>query len=212
MKSFVSLSRILLTLLGASLLSFGLYNIHAPSGITEGGIFGLTLLLDHHFGISPSITSLIANALCYGFGIRVLGREFLFYSLLAGGWFSVSYALLELTPPLFPFLTGLPLASALLGALFIGVGAGLCVRCGGAPSGDDAFAMAAARRLHLDIRYLYLLSDLLILSLSLTYIPIGKILYSLLTVVLSGQIIGLMQKFPRRRKKTDGEYPAFRKI
>ena len=38
----------------------------------------------------------------------------------------------------------------------------------------------------------YLFSDLTVLLLSLTYIPLEKILCSLLTVVLSGQIIDLV--------------------
>jgi uncharacterized membrane-anchored protein YitT (DUF2179 family) len=50
------------------------------------------------------------------------------------------------------------------------------------------------------IQHLYLISDLTVLLLSLTYIPLGKILYSLLTVVLSGQIIGLLQKTPQKQK------------
>ena len=34
-------------LLGSAILAFGLYNVHALSGVTEGGILGLTLLLHH---------------------------------------------------------------------------------------------------------------------------------------------------------------------
>ena len=56
MKNFVTLPRVLLSILGGAILAFGLYNIHAPSGITEGGILGLVLLLDHHFSVSPSLS------------------------------------------------------------------------------------------------------------------------------------------------------------
>lgn len=35
-----------------------------------------------------------------------------------------------------------PLLAAILGALFVGIGVGLCVRAGGAPGGDDALAMS----------------------------------------------------------------------
>ncbi|MBR3842913.1 MAG: YitT family protein, partial [Christensenellaceae bacterium] len=67
------------------------------------------------------------------------------------------------------------------------------------PSGDDALAMSLSKILKIRIEKVYLATDLVVLFLSLSYIPIGKILYSLLTVVLSGQIIGLIQKL----KKTD---------
>ncbi len=199
MKRFVTLPRVLLSILGGAILAFGLYNIHAPSGITEGGILGLTLLLDHHFSISPALSSLLLNLLCYGFGIRILGKDFLFYSMISGGSFSLFFALCERFPPLFPFVCDKPLLAALLGAVFIGVGVGLCVRCGGAPSGDDAFSMAASRLLKVDIRLCYLFSDLLVLGLSFTYLPFERLIYSLLTVILSGQLVGLMQ--PKKKKE-----------
>ncbi len=41
-------------LLGAAVLSFGLFNVHSQSRITEGGILGLTLFLHHWTGISPA--------------------------------------------------------------------------------------------------------------------------------------------------------------
>ena len=41
--------------LGSSILAMGMCNIHAHSGVTEGGVLGLTLLLEHLFAISPAI-------------------------------------------------------------------------------------------------------------------------------------------------------------
>ena len=39
----------LVSIFGSAFLAFGLYNVHALSGVTEGGVLGLTLLLDHWF-------------------------------------------------------------------------------------------------------------------------------------------------------------------
>ena len=41
------------------------------------------------------------------------------------------------------------------------------------------------------------------LVLSLTYIPVTRIAYSLLTVILSGQIIGLMQRVGVKNSSSD---------
>lgn len=188
-----------LTLLGAAIMAFGMSNIHAFSGVTEGGVLGAMLLIHHWLHLSPAVTSLVLNGACYLLGWRTLGKEFIFYSLLAGGGFSLFYALCEPFAPVWPTLVESPLASALIGAVFIGVGAGLAVRAGGAPSGDDALAMSLSRILKWDIQWIYLISDLTVLTLSLTYIPPMKLLYSLLTVLLSGQIIGWIQKFPAKQ-------------
>lgn len=52
---------------------------------------------------------------------------------------------------------------ALAGAVFVGIGAGLCVRISGAPGGDDALAMSLSHLTGLDIQWIYLGSDLLLL-------------------------------------------------
>lgn len=191
--------RVLLALLGAAIQAVGLCNIHAFADVTEGGVLGATLLLEHWFRISPALSALVLNALCYLAGFRTLGRGFLGWSLLCGAAYSVFYALMEPFAPLWPGIVASPLCSAVIGALFIGVGAGLCVRVGGAPGGDDALAMALSRLTKVGIQWIYLFTDALVLGLSATYIPLPKLGWSLLTVVLSGQIIGVVQRIGDRR-------------
>lgn len=203
----IRVSSIGLALFGSCILAFGLYQIHSVSGITEGGVLGLTLLLHHWLGLSPAISGFILNGLCYTIGFRALGKKFLFYSAVSGIGFSLFYSIFEIFPRMWAFGTNptdLILAS-IAGAVFVGIGAGLCVRVGGAPSGDDALAMAISAKARLSIQWAYLISDLIVLGLSLTYIPVSKLVYSLLTVVLSGQIIGMISKIGRRKGKQCAE-------
>lgn len=186
---------VLLSILGGGVLAFGLYNIHSLSGVTEGGALGLTLLLNHWLGISPAWSGLIINFCCYAYGLRTLGRSFLIWSAIGGGSFSAFYAVFEQFPRLWPELAGHPLLAAVLGAVFVGVGCGLCVRSGGAPTGDDALAMGLSKGLKLPIERVYLLTDLTVLGLSLSYLPLSRIACSLLSVMLSGKIIGVIQRW-----------------
>lgn len=183
-------------LLGNIILAFGLYHVHAQTGVTEGGILGVMLLLKYWFHISPAYSSFVLDILCFAFGYKVLGKGFLKYSLAAILTFSVSYRIFEIFPPLWPELSLHPAAAAVVGACFVGVGVGLSVRAGGAAGGDDALAMALHALTQVDIQWIYLASDLTVLLLSLTYIPFERILWSLVTVILSGQIIGWIQKIP----------------
>ena len=190
----------------SALQAFGMYNIHALSGVTEGGVLGATLLLNHWLHISPALSGFVLNGACYLLGWRTLGREFIGYSLIAATGFSLGYGLCEQFPPLWPEIAGHPLLAAVIGALFIGIGAGLCVRSGGATCGDDALAMSLSKILHKPIEQIYLVCDLTILLLSLSYIPLRRIAYSLLTVILSGRIIGWIQKISvtiQHNKKSD---------
>lgn len=181
-------------LIASGILAFGLYNVHSFSGVTEGGVLGMTLLLENIFSISPSLSGLILNVICYLMGWKLLGRRFLFYSGVSSLGFSLFYRICESFDPLFPQLADMPLTSAIIGALFVGVGAGLCVKAGGASGGDDALAMSISHLTKIKIQWVYLLTDFTVLGLSISYIPLSKLVYSVITVLLSGQIIGLIQK------------------
>jgi len=185
--------RCIITVCSSAFLAFGLFQVHSLSGVTEGGVLGMTLLLEHWFGISPAISGAVLNLLCYLMGWRLLGEEFIAYSLMATSSFSLSYAFFEQFDPLWPQLADMPLTAAVLGAIFVGIGAGLCIRVGGAPGGDDALAMSISHLSGWKIEWVYLLTDITVLSLSLSYIPLGRMKYSFLTVILSGQIIGWLQ-------------------
>ena len=193
---------ILILFFASAFQAFGMYHIHALADITEGGVLGATLLLEYWFHISPAITSFLMNAVCFALGFRILGKEFIVCSAIAALGYSIGYALWEQFPPLWPEIVQYPLLAAVLGALFIGIGAGLCVRSGGATCGDDALAMSLSHITKIPIQWIYLISDLSVLLLSLTYIPLGRIVYSLITVILSGQIIGWIQRIPHRKEET----------
>ena len=193
-------SNCLIIILGSIIQAIGIYNVHAISNVTEGGVLGLTLLLKQWFALSPAVTSLVINAFCYALGWKTLGKSFIAYSALSIGTYSAAYAFLEQFSPLWPGIADYPLIAAIAGALFIGIGAGICVRAGGATAGDDALAMSLNRITGWPIERIYLISDLTVLVLSLSYIPMKRIAWSLLTVVLSGQIIGLIQKTNKKEQ------------
>lgn len=182
-------------LIGAFILAFGMYNIHSRTIITEGGIWGIELLLDHWFKISPAMTAPILDGICYALGIYFLGKEFILKSAVGTLGFACFYALLECFPPLLPDMSGAPFAAAIVGAIFVGIGAGLVVSQGGACAGDDALALSISKKLKCKISTAYLSTDITVLLLSLTYIPFSEIIYSFITVLLSGWIIEIVQNF-----------------
>ena len=198
MFSLIKPKKCALALLGSAILAFGLYNVHALSGVTEGGVLGMTLFLYHWVGLSPAVTGLVMNAICYLIVWNLMERILSTNPSCRGADYSLFYAIVEQFDPLWPQLADHPLLAAVLGALFVGCGVGLSVRAGGAPGGDDALAMSISKLTRWDIQWAYLISDLVVLALSATYIDLSRLGCSLLTVILSGQIIGLVQRVGRR--------------
>ena len=113
---------------GAAVLTFGLHNIHAQTGITEGGVLGLLLFVNHWTGLPASVVSPVLDLLCYLLALRFLGGQFIRTSLISTAAVALCFKFWESFPYLLPDLSGAPLAAALLGGVFVGVGVGVIVR------------------------------------------------------------------------------------
>lgn len=185
----LSSRRVLLLMLGAMIFSFGIHNIHQRTNITEGGVIGLMLLIEHWLHISPAYITPVLDVLCYVAAIKFLGLGFIKLSLISTGFISLFYKIWEQFPFMLPDLSHHPLVAAILGGAFVGVGIGIILRQGGSGGGDDALALILSKIFHCKLSRCYLFTDVTVLLLSLSYIPLERILYSLVTVTVSSNLI-----------------------
>lgn len=191
-----SWKKIIWILIGAAICSFGIHNIHQRTGITEGGIIGLMLLIEHWLGLSPAVITPFLDIFCYLLAFKYLGWQFIRTSFISTLSVSLFYKIWELFPPMMPDLSSWPLLAAVLGGIFVGTGVGIIIRQGGSSGGDDALALIISRLTHWNLSRSYLFTDLTVLALSLTYIPFTRIVFSLITVTISSLLIDRIQGTP----------------
>ena len=189
----LTLKKVLLIILGAAVCSFGIHNIHQRTAITEGGVIGMMLLIDRWLGLPPAVITPVLDITCYVLAFRYLGGQFIMISVISTLSVSLFYDFWEMFPPMLPDLSAYPLAAAVLGGIFVGVGVGLIVRQGGSSGGDDALALTISHVTHWRLSRAYLFTDLVVLVLSLSYIPLQRIFFSLITVTLSSFLIDRVQ-------------------
>ena len=199
-KTELTLKRIFFIIVGSAIFTFGIHNIHSRVDITEGGIIGLMLLIEHWTGLSPAVITPILDCLCYLLAFKFLGSGFIIVSAVSTVTVSLLYKLWELLPFMLPDLSDFPLLAAVLGAIFVGVGVGLIIRCGGSSSGDDALALIISKMTKCKLAFAYMFADFTVSALSLTYIPLKRIAFSLITVTLSSLLVEFVQKFKLQKK------------
>ena len=188
------LMKVAFILAGTAIASFGIYNIHRQTNITEGGVLGSILLLHHWLGASPAIITPVLDITCYAMAYKCLGKSFIKWSLFSTMCLAGFFKLWEQFPPIIPDLSAYPLSAAVLGGIFVGAGVGIIIRQGGSSGGDDALALTISRVTNWRISQSYLVTDITVLLLSLSYIPITRIAYSLVTVTVSSVLIDIVQK------------------
>lgn len=185
----ITVKKIFIIMIGAAILSFGIHNIHQRVNVTEGGVIGLMLFIEHWMKISPSFITPLLDGVCYLIAFKMLGFNFIKLSVISTAFISLFYKLWESLPFMLPNMIDTPLLAAVIGGLFVGVGVGLIVRQGGSSGGDDALALAVSKRFKWNLAHSYMFTDFVVLFISLSYIPIVNVLVSLVTVTISSNVI-----------------------
>ncbi|PQP82009.1 hypothetical protein C0Q44_20330 [Paenibacillus sp. PCH8] len=197
-KTWVQVKLVLPILLGTALYAFGLLYFIIPNQLMEGGLTGVTLLINYAFGISPSLTTLILNIPLFLIGLKILGSRQMIYTGIGIGaltvflWLFEKWIHLGWIKPL--HTENDLLLAALYAGVTLGAGLGIVFRWGGTTGGSDIIARILNRKYGWSMGRVLLGIDFIIIGLSLIYIPKEKILYTLVAVFIASKVIDFIQE------------------
>lgn len=176
-------------LFGACLLAFAYYHINFQNHLSEGGFVGLGLLAKYAFDLPPAMVMLLLDIPLFLVAWLVRGRQFIWDTIFASLAFTGFYDLFERFSPIVMDMSRMmPLASVLSGVL-TGLGTGLVLRYGAATGGDDIFSLLISKYTGLSIGTVFLLLDVIVLCMSFWFVPMKEMMYTILAVVISSQVI-----------------------
>lgn len=179
--------------LGTCIFGFGLVTFNMANNLAEGGMTGITLIIYNLFSVNPALSTIILNIPLLLIGLKILGFEALIYTFI--GTFSLSLNLWFWQK--FPVALSVDndlLIAALLAGLFGGLGSGLVYKFGGTTGGTDIVARIIEKRYGLTIGRSLLLLDVVVLLLSLSYLSIKEMMYTLIAVFVFSQVVDFVQE------------------
>jgi len=183
---------------GTAIFAFGLIYFIMPNQLMEGGVTGITVLLNYAAGIHPSISTLVLNIPLFIIGWRALGMKQLalsFYGVLNLTFFLWLFERAVSMHWILPFQTSNDFILATLYAgVTVGTGLGIVFRFGGTTGGVDIIARIANRKFGISMGQFILILDIFIIGAALFYIPKEKILYTLVAVFISSKVIDFIQE------------------
>ncbi|WP_338489063.1 YitT family protein [Ruoffia tabacinasalis] len=179
-----------LVLIGTFIFSIAINSIVIPNQLGEGGVTGITLLLFYVFGISPSLSNFIINAIIMLIGWKFLEKETIFYTLVA----IVSMSLfLE-----FVFLPSFIPTNSLLGPLasgfLIGLGIGIVILGHGTTAGVDIIALIINKYMGLQVSIALLILDVMIVIPLTVVIGLEKGLLTLISLYITSKILNFVME------------------
>lgn len=194
----VRLRTIVPILLGTAIYAFGLQFFVIPNQLMEGGVTGIGVLLNYALDWPLSVSTLALNIPLFLIGWRLLGKEQMAYTLMGTVSLSVFLAFWEKLIErgwITPFHTSQDyILAALYAGVTLGAGLGIVFRFGGTTGGTDIIARIASRWRGIGIGQVILALDAVIIGASLLFIPIEKVLYTLVAVFIASKLIDFIQE------------------
>ena len=163
---------------------FGLKGFLLPNGFIDGGVTGISLLVEAVSGFPLSILIVAINLPFIILGYFQVGKTFVFRSIIAILGLALALELIE-----YPIITSDKLLIAVFGGFFLGAGIGLSVRGGGVLDGTEVLAIYLGKKTGLTIGDLILVINILIFSTAAYLLSIEIALYSILTYLAASKTI-----------------------
>ena len=170
--------------LGVFAAGFGLKGFLLPNSFIDGGVTGISLLVEEVTDFPLSILLLVINLPFILLGYTTIGRGFAFKSMVA----IVALALVVALVP-YPIVTADTLLVAIFGGFFLGLGIGLSMRGGAVIDGTEVLAVYLARRTGLSIGSVILIFNVVIFTFGAYILSVETALYAILTYFAASKTV-----------------------
>ncbi|AGA57957.1 hypothetical protein Theco_1826 [Thermobacillus composti KWC4] len=183
---------------GTAIYAFGLHYFVLPNTLMEGGVTGVGLLLYYIFGLPLSFTTLLLNVPLFLAGWRLLGWKSMTMTLYGTLCLTCSLWLMERAVDarlIVPLASGRDLIlAALYAGVTLGAGLGIVFRFGATTGGMDIAARILVRKYGWSMGRTILGIDAAIIGSSLFFVPVERVLYTLVVVFIAARVIDFVQE------------------
>ncbi len=177
----------LLVIVGVLSASFGLKGFLLPNDFLDGGVTGISLLINILTDINLPLLIIIVNLPFIWLAYTQVSKIFAFKTLLAIGVLALSLTFIT-----FPIVTTDKLLIAVFGGFFLGAGIGLCIRGGCVLDGTEVLALFISRKTVLSVGDVIIVINVIIFSAAAILISVETAMYAMLTYLGASKTIDFL--------------------
>lgn len=183
------ISSYVMLVIGAVIAAFAIEAFLVPCTILDGGIVGISIMINNLSGISLGMLTLALNIPFLLAGMRKLGAKYIVKSAVAMVIFS---SFLEIFASIVD-MTHEYLLAVCFGGVFLGVGVGFVIRAGGSLDGTETVAIFLNKKMNLPVGQTVLLFNVVIYTTAGFLFGFDRAMYSLLTYFITSKVIDFVE-------------------
>ena len=181
---FDNLKSLVFIITGISMATIGLKGFLLPNDFLDGGVTGISLMINRLFDIDISISILLINAPFIYLGNKQIGSGFAFKTAVAVVVLAITVHYVN-----FPVITKDPLLISIFGGFFLGAGIGLTMRGRAVIDGTEVLAVAVSRNSSLSVGDFIALFNVLLFITAAFIINLETAMYSMLTYLAASKTV-----------------------
>ncbi len=171
-------------ILGVLCAGMGLKGFLLPNDFLDGGVIGISLLLQLKTGIDLAILVVLVNIPFIWMGFRQVSWTFALKTAAGIGLLALCLAFIP-----YPIVTTDKLLIAVFGGFFLGAGIGLAMRGGGVLDGTEVLAIYVSRRSFMSVGDVIMVINILIFGSAAIFINVETALYAMLTYLAASKTV-----------------------
>lgn len=176
-------------IVGASIAAFAIEEFLVPCTILDGGVVGISIMVNNLTGFSLSILTVLLNIPFLIIGSRKMGKMFIVKSAVAMLTFS---AMLEVFAPMVN-ATNDYLLAVCFGGVILGVGVGIVIKFGGCLDGTETVAILLNKKYKWPVGRTVLIFNIIIYTIAGFLFGFDRAMYSLLTYFITSKVLDIVE-------------------
>jgi uncharacterized membrane-anchored protein YitT (DUF2179 family) len=182
--------RLFFIFLGASLAAFSIERLLIPNRIIDGGVIGISLILDYLISDNWSFLNfatlvVLLNAPFMYFGYKQIGKTFMLSSIVGVIFLAIAERFFHDFEP----LTTQPILATVFGGLALGLGVGLVIRHGGSLDGTEILGILLTKKLPFSVGEFVMFINVFIFSWAAFVFGVEQAMYSVMTYYIAFKTI-----------------------
>jgi len=170
--------------IGVLSAGFGLQGFLMPNNFIDGGVMGISLLINNKTGVPLAALIILINIPFILLGWHQISKGFSIKSVVAISLLAIAIVIVP-----YPVVTNDKLLVAVFGGFFLGAGIGFTIRGGAVIDGTEILAIFFSRKQSLSVGDFILVFNILIFSAAAYLLSIEVALYAMLTYLAASKTV-----------------------
>lgn len=197
-KFFLLLRRLFLLTIGAAVAAFSVECLLLPNKIIDGGIIGVSMILNYLFKINLGVLVMVLNLPFILLAFNNIGKRFVFKTFFALSMFAIFVNIFdhrELTHDL--------LLATVFGGIILGTGVGLILRSEGSLDGTEIMSLILSKRFGFSVGEIIMAFNIFIYAGAGFVFGWDRAMYSILTYFIAYRVIDIVLEGLNSSKSVD---------